>query len=620
MAPAQTASIDDLLARVAKWNFDQNRDDLLAVSTAVAKAHGSVAQTRDIEKRFIAFLKSDASIAGKGFVCRELSLMGSEASVPVLSGMLAQPKTADIARFALERMPGPGVNQALRAALAKSTDKTRIGIINTLGWRRDAGSVAALRPLAMGADQPTASAALFALAAIADPRAVQALADAQGKVVEALRTTASEAYLKAADQLTAPAALPIYKKLYAASEPPMVRVGALTGIARSGGAQSVPVLMEALRGNDGRLQAVAVRALAPGSSKQLLAEMPKLSDAAQVRILGVLAERGDVSALPAFTAALQGTNKRVRMAAIEEAWHVGNASTVPVLASIAAGGDAAEQTAARTSLARMPGQDVDQAIASGIAGGDLKVRLELIRAAGERGTTAAAPALLKMAHDPNDDVRRESLRALRDTASANEISGLVALVTTPAKADDRTEAVRSLAMALRRSNPSRINDLVSAYASAGNVEARTALMQVMGQSGNAQALPLLREALKSQDADLKRAGILALSDWPDDAPLSDLFETTRTATDPAHQVLALRGALKLIALPAAARPPRETVKLLAAAMSLAKQPEEKRSVLALLPNFPVREALDLAKASLDDKEVGEAAKVAVDRLARVVKQ
>jgi HEAT repeat protein len=400
----------------------------------------------------------------------------------------------------------------------------------------------------------------------------------------------------------------------------MVRIGALNGIARVGGAQSVPVLMEALRGNDGRLQAAAIRALAPGSSKQLVAEMPKLSDAGQVRILGILAERRDVSALPAFTAALKGTNKPVRMAAIEQVWRVGNASTVAVLAGIAAGAEAAEQTAARASLARMPGKDVDQAIAGGIASADPKLRLELIRAAGERGTTAAAPALLKMARDPNDDVRRESLRALRETGSANEVSGLVALVANPVQAGDRTEAVRSLAMVLRRSDASRINDVVSAYKSAGNVEARTALMQVMAQSGNAQTLPVLREALKSQDAELKRAGILALSDWPDDAPISDLFETARSASSPAHQVLALRGALKLIALPATARPARETVKLLANAMSAAKQPEEKRSVLALLPKFPVKEALDLAKALLDDKDVGAEAKVAVDRLVRAVRQ
>ena len=38
-------------------------------------------------------------------------------------------------------------------------------------------------------------------------------------------------------------------------------------------------------------------------------------------------------------------------------------------------------------------------------------------------------------------------------------------------------------------------------------------------------------------------------------------------------------------------------------MSLAKQAEEKRAVLALLPRFPVRESLDLARASVNDTEV-----------------
>jgi HEAT repeat protein len=620
MAPAQTANLDELLARVARWDFDKNRDDLLAVSTLVAKAQGSVAQTRDFEQRFIAFLKSEASLASKDFVCRQLSVMGSEASVPVLAGMLAEPKTAEIARYALERIPGAAVNQALREALAKSSDKTRIGMINTLGRRRDPDAVPALRRLAVGPDPATAGPALFALAEIADAGALQALAEAQEKSTGALRVTAGQAYLKAADRLAEPAALPIYKKLYAAGEPPMVRVGALNGIARVGGAQAVPVLLEALRGDDGRLQAAAIRALAPGFSRQLVAEMPKLSDAGQVRILGVLAERRDVSALPAFTAALQGTNKTVRMAAIEGVWRVGNASTVLLLAGIAAGGDQAEQAAARNSLARMPGREVDQAIAGGIESAEPKLRLELIRAAGERGTAAAAPVLLKTARDARDDVRRESLRALRDTASANEISGLVALVSAPVKAEDRPEAVRSLALVLRRSPPSRLAEVVSAYQSASEVGARAALMQVLAQSGNPESLAVLREGLRSPDAELKRAAILALSDWPDEAPVGELLETARTASSPAHQVLALRGALKLIALPAVRRPPRETVQLLAQAMALARQAEEKRAVLALLPKFPAREALDLARASLDDQEVAAEAKAAVDRLARVVKQ
>ena len=57
MAPAQTASLDELLAKVAKWDYDQSRETNRAVADMVQKAHGSAAQTRDIEQRFIALLK-----------------------------------------------------------------------------------------------------------------------------------------------------------------------------------------------------------------------------------------------------------------------------------------------------------------------------------------------------------------------------------------------------------------------------------------------------------------------------------------------------------------------------------------------------------------------------------
>src|SRR5207244_1485934 len=121
-------------------------------------------QKREIEQKFIAFLKSDATLAGKDFICKQLSVMGSEASVPVLTTLLQDPKTADMARYALERIPGAAVDRALRDALPKSTGKTRIGIVNTLGERRDAAAVGTLRPLALGSQQADTAAALFALA------------------------------------------------------------------------------------------------------------------------------------------------------------------------------------------------------------------------------------------------------------------------------------------------------------------------------------------------------------------------------------------------------------------------------------------------------------------------
>jgi HEAT repeat protein len=624
MAPAQTASLDELLAKVAKWDYDQSREANRAVADMVRKAHGSAAQTRDIEQRFIALLKSDASLAGKDFVCKQLSVMGSDASVPALSALLVEPKTSEMARFALERIPGQATDRALREALARTSDKSRIGIVNSLGRRRDAASVSALRPLALGPDQAIAAAALFALGEIADPAALQVLAEAGGKASGDLKVTAAQADLKAAQHLAASGkqaeALAIYQKLYAAGEPSVIRAGALHGMAVAGGAQSTTTLLEALHGSDARLQAVAIHELAPTSARRLAVEMPKLNESGQVRVLGMLAERGDTSALPTFTAALQGSSQPVRLAALEGIMRVGNASMVATLAGIAAGSNAEEQAAARASLAGIRGKDVDQAVVDAIAGAEPKVRLELIRAAGQRCTAAASPALIKMARDADSDVRRESLRALHDTASASDVPGLVALVAGPVQPGDRTEAVRSLAAVLRRSDPSRIQDVIAAYTPASDLETRAALMQVMGQSGNAQALPVLRTALGDQNPEVKRAAILALSDWSDDTPVPDLLASARTTSTPAHQALALRGVVRLVGLPGSRRTPLETVKVLADVLSLAKQADEKRAVLSLLPRYAIKESLDLAGTLVNDSEVGAEAKSAVTRLERTVKR
>jgi HEAT repeat protein len=624
LAPAQTGSLDELLAQTARWQSDTSRKPLLELFDAAIRAQGSATETRALEQRLIAALKSDSTLSGKDFICKLLSIMGSDAAVPVLTGMLADPKTAELSRYALERIPGLAVDRALRESLTTTSGRTRIGVINTLGVRRDTASVAALRTLAMGSQADQASAALYSLALIDNPAAIQALSEAQSKTKGEVRAAAAEAYLQAANRLTAggnkAAAVPIYKTLYTGDVPGTVRAAALHGMGVAGGSEAIPVLMEALHGSDGRLQAVAVGTLLPGSASQLIAEMPRLSEAAQIRILGLLSEAGDRAALPAFMAALESPSKPVRLAAEHGIGPIGNASAVPLLASIAAGDDQEEQAAARASLSRIPGKDTDQAIDDSIPSAPVKLKRELIRAAGDRGATVAAPALQDAAHDSDNGVRREALRSLHDVGGPGQISGLVAVVASPVQPDDRTEAVRSLAAVLRRSDPSHIKEVLDAYASTQDMEARTSLMHVMGQSGNTQALAVLRATLKDQSPDASRAAILALGEWPDTTPLSDLFDAARGAPDPAHRALAFRGAMQLIGLPNPSRPPRESVKLLAEAMSLARQADEKRLVLSLLPKYPVKESLDLATSFVHDSEVAAEAAAAVSRLERTVKK
>ena len=617
----QPSDPEALLAQVAVYEHGQSRAALVDLAELVSSSLSSPAQVRELEQRFIKLLQSNATLAGKDFICRQLSVMGTEASVGPLEGMLLGPATSEMARYALERIPGAAVNEALRNALPKASGKVKIGIINTLGRRRDPKAVAGLGGLIYDSDPAVAGAAVAAVGQIGGQAAAKALTEARGKTSGALRRQVLEAALECAGQLVArgdrKGALPIYRELYAASEPEMVRVAALTGLAATAGKESVTLLSQAIEGPEERIQAVAIRLLnqmpGPEITRMLIEQLPKLSATGQVRVLAALADRGDTSARPALLGAMKSGAPEVRIAGLEGLGRLGDASTVNLLAEAAARAEGAEQNAARESLARLRGAEVDRAIAAGIGAAGGNVRLELVRAAGERGPSAAAEVLLKTARDSDRELRRESLRALRDTASGQQAPALVDLLISAPSASDRREAERTLASVLRRSEGARINAVLSAYRSAQDLEARGSLLQVMGQTGNNEALPVLRDALRDGNPEIKRAAILALTEWPDPAPIEDLLEIARNDSSATHQVLALRGYIKLISIPAG-RSATDMAKLLAEAMKAARQPDEKKAVLSLLPRYASKEALELAQAALSDEAVANEAKLAVERL------
>jgi hypothetical protein len=187
--------MDELFEKIKKYDYGQSRAALTEVSDKIRDAHGSRAELRKLEKSLVEVLQSDATQAGKQFVCRKLSIIGTTQSVPALATMLTKPKMSDMARYALERMPGKAVDEALRGALAKTTGKTQVGIINTLGQR-------------------------------GDKKAVES--KAKGK----LRLVVLDSYLKCADQLAAEGkkseASAIYRQL--SKEPAPIGAAALRGM------------------------------------------------------------------------------------------------------------------------------------------------------------------------------------------------------------------------------------------------------------------------------------------------------------------------------------------------------------------------------------------------------
>jgi hypothetical protein len=233
---------------------------------------------------------------------------------------------------------------------------------------------------------------------------------------------------------------------------------------------------------------------------------------------------------------------------------------------------------------------------------------------------------------------------LRTVGGAAQTQDLLNLLLKASSASERRDATQTLAAVLRRSQPVPVGAVISAYNGAPARPARLSLLEVMGQTSSSEALPLLRKSVSDPDPDIARAAILALSDWDDPAPLMDLLalakSTPRTAeasqADPAGgsgrrrprwgappptnnlQVLAVRGVLKLMVL-RSDRTPAQSATLLGEVMALSSQTAEKLTVLSLLPYFPSKESLDVAKAALRDEAVANEARITLDQVNEALK-
>ncbi|HEX4131199.1 MAG TPA: HEAT repeat domain-containing protein [Pirellulales bacterium] len=148
---------------------------LAPIEDAVAAAHGDEKLRADLEARLTADLTSSISRDAKDYCCRKLTVIGTAGCVPALAALLDKPDHAHMARFVLERMPLPEAGKALRDAAGKLDGNLKLGVINSLGARRDGEAVEVIAAALQNNDPAVARAAALALGAIGTPQAAAAL-------------------------------------------------------------------------------------------------------------------------------------------------------------------------------------------------------------------------------------------------------------------------------------------------------------------------------------------------------------------------------------------------------------------------------------------------------------
>ena len=112
------------------WNHYQRVT--LFVVLLVAFAVNASAQEADLQADLLAVLRSNASVREKSTACRLLAQVATKEAVPVLAELLADEKLSHMARYALETIQDPSVDETLRQALGTVQGRPRLGVIGSL--------------------------------------------------------------------------------------------------------------------------------------------------------------------------------------------------------------------------------------------------------------------------------------------------------------------------------------------------------------------------------------------------------------------------------------------------------------------------------------------------------
>jgi len=628
---------------------------VLLIALLFASAVQSFGQTvppKEHEGKLIAVLKSDASHKEKADACRQLAVIGTKDAIAPLAALLADEKLSHMARYALEPIPDPAVDEALRDALGKLKGWPLVGVIGSIGVRRDAEAVGALTKMLKDPDVEVAQAAARALGSIGNSAAAKALQAALPNASAANQLDLCEGLFRCAEALAAEGqsdiAIEIYDQVRGLEAPHQVRAGALRGAILTRGKEGLPLLREHLRSNDYIMFSAAVQVaqelpgaevtealtavlnLAPATGRGTPAERRGLISADnQILIIQTLGKRGDAGALPALFALAKSEEKPVRITAIRALPEIGHASAVPVLLELLADADSEVSKAAQEAFAALPGQEADATVVAmlnlapatgrGTPAESRGLIITAIELLGRRRITTSIPALLKAAQEADPKVRPAAIKMVGELGGAAELPALLEMLIRLKESPDLDAAEQALIAVLAKvDNPQSHTAKFTSLLAQAEAAQKSVLLRVLGVIGGTNALRAVRAAVDDSDAQVSAPAIRALCAWKTADAAPDLLVLAKTSPNSSHKTAALRGYIGLVRDESLST--EEKLAMCKEAATLIQRNQEKKLLLGVLATVPAAEALSMAMAHLDDPATKDEASFAVVAISEKIVQ
>ncbi len=612
---------ESTLAALKQYKFGEDRSCLAAVSDALSAAKSDAAKAKALEEGLLAILSGEAGVDAKNFVCRELVVYGTAASVPVLAGLLQNPEVAATAFWALENIPGQEASDALIQAAAASAAPVRLAAAQSLGRR---GLAEPLGGMLNDADESVAVAAANALGKAGSEAALALITAKRASAAGALRAALDCAALECADKQAAAgkeeSALAIYGELLAPGSAAHVRSGALGGLIKAKPEQALEQVLAALADPDAAFAGTALGFVSqlPGeaATRAFAQRLLTLDADGQTRLLQVLQARGDAAALQEVTGLAASPDENVQLAVLDALGVLGNADSVGLLCEKAANSAPKLSRAAQASMDQLNTPGINDALAKLAQQGSAEIRAEAVAALGRRKAGEKSQDVLKLTRDKNDRVRSEALKALRAIGGPGDLLALLDQLTEQEFEADRP-GIQAAAVAICQRGEAgdlQVMPVMGRLSQAKEPKIQAALLGILGQVPVPASLRALQDALKGSDALVRKTAIELMGQWPDGGTIENLravLDAPKNAEEASAVSDAMLQALKNAnALPAAARAEHYRVLLLKA-----QDEALVKRVLSGLAALPCIEAMELVQEAAQNPAFATEGNLAALRIA-----
>lgn len=587
-------------------------DGLLSV---LEKGHQSTGSKKVIEDSFVAFLNSGATPAAKNVILYHLGPMASDQSVEILVNLLSDEENFDAALYALSYIPDGKIDQQLFDLIDKTSLEQSIAIVNTLGDRANPEIAQPLSGLLYG-KREFVPYVLAALGNIPSQESASAISQYMDGQQGEQRWQAASHLIQVANALGA-ADLDVsgyYERAFHSEAPPTIIYGALKGLVAAGQDPIDKMLEIFNRGDEKQISGIIplIRELRQLPSQTFISEsLEVLPEVNQYMFLIALADAGDQRMKSEALELVQSQDQSHQVTGLKMILRLGGVDEISLLANLAANLKGEAKLLARKCLYSIPGNEFDTKVTEEVVASSGKEKEELILALGNRNVTTSKEMLVELMRDEDQRTRLAAMKSLAMIGDPGIIPKMLAnadQLTGP----EQTQLVRSITVLTAYiPEPDQRDDAVArALDEAKSIRTKTILIDILGNVANEDAYQALFPLLENGDPEVRAAAVRALSEWPDDRPLTSLADYFVKAQDNQLKLLALQGVERLTnisdSLAADGR-----AKLLIMTLNACKTDDERKIVLSGLGKTGSLITFEAAIKLVSSKAVGSEAEAAI---------